>query len=609
MKKKSNLPFLFKAMGPFRICMFLSIVFAAASAIVSIKAYTYVYLIAEELIANLAGGSQKGLFLTHSYVKDTMDVTYITECGKSIVFDICGGFGLYGLSLLFSHITAFNTAARLKRMLIEHIGKLPGGYHDMNPSGSVRKIIEKNTDVTETLIAHQIPNTAMSIVLPIAFVVFMFKYNVLLSVACIIPVIIGFVLLMVIMMGNGSDFVRTYQQASKDMSNAAVEYVRGIPVMKTFGQTADSFNRYKNSVDFFCEYVLKFAVSMMNADSSYNTAINSVFYALVPAALIAFNSTNGSTRVICSFIFFASIIPLEVTILKRIMSNSSETIIVDEALGTLKEVLNEKPMEYAGNEVPKGYDISFDNVSFRYADNLPYVLKNVSLTMEEGTTTALVGMSGGGKSTIAQLAARLRDTCDGSVNIGGTDIKNLSEDTLNSVMSIVFQESTLLKMSIADNVALYKKNASREEILKALEAAQCADIIAKLPDGIDTVYGAKGAHLSGGEIQRIAIARAILKDSPIVILDEATAFADAENEYLIRKSFEKLLKGKTVIMIAHRLSSIKNVDNIYVIDNGVAIEEGTHKELMAMRGRYFEMYSEYQKAVSWKLNKEVQADA
>jgi len=229
--------------------------------------------------------------------------------------------------------------------------------------------------------------------------------------------------------------------------------------------------------------------------------------------------------------------------------------------------------------------------------------------MEEGTTTALVGMSGGGKSTIAQLAARLRDTCEGSVMIGGTDIKNLSEDTLNSVMSIVFQESTLLKMSIADNVALYKKNASREEILKALEAAQCADIIAKLPDGIDTVYGAKGAHLSGGEIQRIAIARAILKDSPIVILDEATAFADAENEYLIRKSFEKLLKGKTVIMIAHRLSSIKNVDNIYVIDNGVAIEKGTHKELMAMRGRYFEMYSEYQKAVSWKLNKEVQADA
>ena len=250
MKKGNNLRFLFKAMGPFRICMFFSIVFAAASAIASIKAYTYVYLIVEEIIRNIdASALEQGTFLSQSFVNDAVDASYIAECGKQIVFMICGGFGLYGLSLLFSHITAFNTAARLKRMLIEHIGTLPGGYHDVNPSGSVRKIIEKNTDATETLIAHQIPNTTMSIVLPVAFVVFMFKYSVFLSVACIIPVIIGFALLMAIMMGNGSDFVRTYQQASKDMSNAAVEYVRGIPVMKTFGQTADSFNRYKNGGD------------------------------------------------------------------------------------------------------------------------------------------------------------------------------------------------------------------------------------------------------------------------------------------------------------------------------------------------------------------------
>ncbi|MCR5656282.1 MAG: ATP-binding cassette domain-containing protein, partial [Butyrivibrio sp.] len=367
--------------------------------------------------------------------------------------------------------------------------------------------------------------------------------------------------------------------------------------------------RYKNSVDFFCQYVLKFAVSMMNADSSYNTAINSVFYALVPAALLAFNRSENELKVICSFIFFASIIPLEVTILKRIMSNSSETIIVDEAMGTLIGVLNEKPMEYAGSEVPTSFDIEFSDVSFRYAEDLPYVLKNVSLTMKEGTMTALVGMSGGGKSTIAQLCARLRDAEQGTVKIGGVDIKHISEEKLNEILSIVFQESTLLKMSIAENVALYKKNAGREEIMKALKAAQCMDIIEKLPEGIDTIYGSKGAHLSGGEIQRIAIARAILKDSPIVILDEATAFADAENEYLIRKSFENLLKNKTVIMIAHRLSSIKNADNIYVIDGGKPIEKGTHKELMESHGRYYEMYSEYKKAVSWKLEKEAVADA
>lgn len=583
MKKKSNIPFLFKAMGLFKICMVLSVILAAFSAIASINAYTYVYKIIEEILS------------------DKMSTENIIEYGKSIVFMVCGGYGLYGLSLLFSHITAFNTAARLKMMLIKHIGRLPGGYHDTNPSGSVRKVIEKNTDLTETLIAHQIPNTTMSIVLPIAFIVFMFRYSVSLSVACIIPVLIGFGLLMMIMMGNGSDFVRNYQQASKDMSNAAVEYVRGIPVMKTFGQTADSFNRYKSSVEGFCEYVLKFAISMMNADSMYNTAINSVFYALVPAALIAFRRSGGSLKVICSFIFFASIIPMEVTILKRIMSNSSESIIVDEAMGTLKELMDEEPMEYRGNSVPEGHDISFEKVSFRYGDDMPLVLDNVSLDIKEDSVTALVGLSGGGKSTIAQLAARLRDVTDGIVKVGGVDIRDIPEKELNSIISVVFQENTLLKMTIAENVALYKKDARRDEILHALELAQCRDIIDKLPYGIDTMYGSEGVYLSGGEVQRIAIARAILKDSPIIILDEATAFADAENEYLIRKAFKELLKDKTVIMIAHRLSTIKDADQIYVVGNGGILEKGKHEELMMAGGRYAAMYNEYTRAVNWKL--------
>lgn len=583
MKKKSNMPFLFKAMGWFKLCMVISIILAAFSAVASINAYTYVYKIVEEILS------------------EDIDSERIAGFGKSIVFMICGGYGLYGLSLLFSHITAFNTAGRLKMMLIKHIGRLPGGYHDTNPSGSIRKVIEKNTDLTETLIAHQIPNTTMSIVLPIAFIVFMFRYSVPLSIACVIPVIIGFGLLMMIMMGNGSDFVRNYQQASKDMSNAAVEYVRGIPVMKTFGQTADSFNRYKTSVEGFCEYVLMFAISMMNADSMYNTAINSVFYALVPAALIAFKRSGGSLKVICSFVFFASIIPMEVTILKRIMSNSSESIIVDEAMGTLKKLMDEKPMEYRGSLVPENHDIRFENVSFRYGDDMPLVLDNVSLDIKEGNVTALVGLSGGGKSTIAQLAARLRDVTDGRVLIGGVDIRDIPEEKLNDIISVVFQENSLLKMTIAENVALYKKDATRDEIFKALSLAQCMDIIEKLPKGIDTMYGSKGVYLSGGEVQRIAIARAILKDAPIIILDEATAFADAENEYLIRKAFEELLKDKTVIMIAHRLSTIKDADKIYVVGNGGILEKGRHDELMAFGGRYLEMYNEYTKAVNWRL--------
>ncbi len=595
MKKKSNMPFLFNAMGVYKITMVLSVIMAAISAIMSIYAYTYVYSLTEEIVGKLPDYS-------------SVDGDVIKSYGKSIVFMICGGYGMYGISLLFSHITAFNTAARLKRMLISHIGKLPGGYHDTNPSGSVRKLIEKNTDLTETLIAHQIPNTTMSIVLPIVFVVFMFRYSVLLSVACIIPVIIGFVLLMMIMMGNGSDFVRKYQIAQKDMSNAAVEYVRGIPVMKTFGQTADSFARYKTSVDGFCEYVYKFAISMITADSLYNTAINSIFYALVPAALIAFSRSEGSLKVICSFVFFASIIPMEVTILKRIMSNSSESIIVDEAMETLKGLMDEKPMEYKGNAVPHNFNYSFENVSFRYADDMPLALDGINISMKEGEITALVGMSGGGKSTIASLAARMRDVTEGKILLGGVDIRDISEQKLNESISFVFQESTLLKMSIADNVALYKKDASREEIIKALRMAQCSDILEKLPDGIDTMYGSKGVYLSGGEVQRIAIARAILKDAPVIILDEATAFADAENEYLIRKAFNELLKNKTVIMIAHRMSTIKDADKILVIDNGKVIEEGKHDELMVRMGKYHSMYSEYSKAVNWKVgSKEVVA--
>lgn len=594
MKKKSNMPFLFRSMGPYKICMFISIIFAAFSAVENIYAYTYVYKIADLIVRNL--NNIKGL-----------DKNLLYEYGKGIVFAVCAAYGLYGLSLLFSHITAFNTASRLKSMLIRHIGLLPGGYQDSNASGSLRKIIEKNTDATETLIAHQIPNTTMSIVLPVAFVIFMFRYSVLLSVACLIPVIIGFVLLMVIMMGNGSDFVRTYQQAQKDMSNAAVEYVRGIPVMKTFGQTADSFARYKNSVKGFCDYVYKFAISMMTADSLYNTAMNAVFYTLVPTALIVFNHSAGLeaggelARLICSFVFFASIIPLEVTILKRIMGNSSETIIVDEALASIMNILNEKPMEYKGDKEPAGCDFLFKKVSFRYSPELPLALDGIDLKVPEGKTTALVGLSGGGKSTIASLAARLRDVTEGELLLGGVNIKDIPEKKLNEMVSIVFQENSLLKMSIADNVALYRKDASREEIEKALHLAQCDDIIAKLPEGIDSMYGSKGVYLSGGEVQRVAIARAILKNSPVIILDEATAFADAENEYLIRKAFKELLNNKTVIMIAHRMSTVYDADKICVVEGGRIVEEGAHQELMKLGGKYCSMVNEYKRAINWKI--------
>lgn len=587
MKKKTDLSLMYETMGPFKITLAVSVLFAAVSAVMNIYAYTYIYQAADEIISNIHDTS-------------AVNAGHLKACGKGVLLCICGAFGLYGMSLLFSHITAFNTAARLKNRLIHHIGTLPSGFFDTHSSGGLRKLIEKNTDIPESLIAHQIPNTTQSIVLPLAFAVFMFRYNVAMSIACIIPAIIGFMLLMSIMMGNGGDFVKKYQQASADISNAAVEYVRGIPVMKTFGQTADSFKRYKDATENFIGYSMKFSLSMKTADSSYNTAINSIFFTLVPVSAMLFNKYNDKNIIVC-FVFFASLIPMAVTILKRIMSNSSETIIVSEAMETLKKLLAEKPMEYGDKAAPEKYDIHFENVSFRYNDDLSDALNGFEIYIPEGKTAAFVGMSGGGKSTAASLIARYGDVTDGKITIGGTDIRELSHEELNKLISIVFQENTLLKTTIRENITLYRPDASENEIFAALEAAQCVDIISRLPDGIDTVYGADGTYFSGGEIQRLAIARAILKNSPIIILDEATAFADSENEYLIRKALKKLLKDKTVIMIAHRMSTVTDADIICVIENGKITEQGDHSSLISLEGKYAEMITEYNSAVNWKI--------
>ncbi|MEY8413552.1 ABC transporter ATP-binding protein [Lachnospiraceae bacterium 62-26] len=590
MQRKNSLGFLLKEMGAFKITMVISIIIAAGSSYVSLRAFTYIYKAAEEVLKNIGDVSQ-------------INADCIKDAGKHIIFCVSGAYGLYGLALLFSHITAFNTAAILKRKLLKHLGTVHLGFFDAHPSGELRKLIEKNTDAPETLIAHQIPNTAQSVALPVFLAIFMFKYNVWMAIACIIPAVVGFVMMMSIMMGGGSEFVHTYQKASADMSAACVEYVRGIPVMKTFGQTADSFKRYRTAVEGFADYVLKFALSMINADSSYNTAINSTFITLVPVALCLFKNATDTSNVILNFIFFASMIPMSVTILKRIMNNSSETIIVDEAMEALEKIFNEESQDFSGNKVPENYDISIKNVKFRYSQDTDWVLNGVSIEIPANSNVAFVGMSGGGKSTIASLIGRFWDVNEGSVEIGGCKISDLSKRGLDETMSVVFQESTLLKKSIAENVALYKPDASREEILNALHHAQCDDILARLPEGIDTVYGSKGTYFSGGEIQRIAIARAILKDAPITILDEATAFADAENEYLIRKALEKLLADKTVIMIAHRMQTVRNADIICVIKDGQIIEKGNHDELMALNGNYKRMVDEYDKAVTWKIGR------
>ena len=589
MKKQNVLGRLFSYMGKFKITMALSMIMAAFSAVVNLSAFVCVYHVAKEIVQSWGDFS-------------TLNQAYLTELGWQAVFRISMAFGTYGMALLFSHITAFNTVARIRISLIEHIGQLPLGYHSINPSGKLRKIIEKNTDNLETLISHHIPDIVQSAVLPIAFLAFMFLYDWRLSVVCLIPILIGFILLASMLKGESEGFVQQVQTAGEDIGNAATEYVRGISVVKTFGQTASSFQRYKAAVKEYADFMTKYSFSMENAFSAYNTIINGIFFFLIPGGIILFNLGKDLERTILTFIFFAVLIPFVVTILTKIMHSSSNLMIAEASLVAIDKILSEKPLPTAARPgTPDGYGIVLDHVSFAYEAGADKALDDVSLEIKPGTITALVGESGGGKSTIANLIARFWDSQAGTVRIGNVDVRDMDYEEWMKQVSIVFQDTNLFKMSILDNVAFYKPGATREEVLRALHLAQCDDILEKLPNGADTVIGTKGVYLSGGEMQRITLARAILKDAPVVLLDEATAFADAENEHLIQKALDELLRGKTVLMIAHRLSTVIHANQICVLEHGKIVERGTHQELLKASGIYAHMFDEYQNSISWKI--------
>lgn len=588
MKKQSNLFRLMGYAGKHRILTYLSWILSVISALVALVPFWYIWRIVRDVLA---------------VAPDFAHAEHIARYGWFAVLFAVISVVVYIAALMCSHLSAFRVASNIRKTLMRHITALPLGVTEAYGSGKLRRIVNTSSAATENYLAHRLPDKAGAIATPFGLLVLLLAFDWRLGLLSLIPVALGF-LIMMKMTGTGMERkMREYQNALSSMSNEAVEYVRGIPVVKTFGQTIFSFKRFKAAIDNYEKWVIAYTKELRLPMMFYTTAINGVFAFLIAGGILL--SRGGvTTELLLNLIFYIVITPAIGTTLTKIMFMSEDAMIVGDAINRIDEVLKEKPLpESAATNEPKDNGVILEHVSYSY-DGKKNALNDVSLTIQPGQTVALVGSSGGGKTTLANLIARFFDPQKGRVLIGNTDTRAIPKETLMNKVSFVFQNSRLLKTSILENVRMGNPAASRAEIMHALEAAQCMDIIEKLPNGVDTVVGGDGVYLSGGEQQRIAIARAILKNAPILILDEATAFADPDNEVRVQQALSALSKGKTVVMIAHRLSSITRTDCIYVLQDGEIIESGTHRRLIDQNGVFAHMWNNYSESVEWKIAKE-----
>lgn len=512
-----------------------------------------------------------------------------------------GALLVYIFALLCTHIAAFRVQANMRIELMRKIIKLPLGVFDEDGTGKIRRIVSDSTAATETYIAHNLADKTVAAVTPVGLIVLIFAFDWKMGLICMIPAVIGFLCMMSMMGKDMQEKMKEYQNALDTMSSEATEYVRGIPVVKTFGQTVHSFKRFKDSIDGYGKWTTSYTLQLRLPMISFMTCINAVFLAIVLGAF--FLTRNGVADAdILNIMYYIIVTPLvTVTLTKIAYSGEAEMTLID-ALKRVDSVLELNALPETEDEcTPKDNSIVLNDVSYRYQDATRDAVSGINISIAPGEHVAFVGPSGSGKTTLAELLVRFFDVTSGEILLGGVNIKDIPSAKLMERVSFVFQDSRLLKTSIFENVRMAKPDATREEVLAALSTAQCDDIIEKLPDGIDTVIGEKGTYLSGGEQQRITIARAVLKDAPILILDEATAFADPDNETKVQAAFEKLSKGKTLIMIAHRLSTVTSADKIFVLDDGKLNETGTHEALMASGGLYKKMFEEYGRSVEWKV--------
>lgn len=508
---------------------------------------------------------------------------------------------MYVGALMCTHVSAFRVQANLRTRLMKHIVMLPLGVFDQAGTGKIRRIVNESSAATETYIAHNLADKAVASATPAGLVVLMLAFDWRIGLICLIPAIIGFLFMMGMMGKEMQEKMREYQNALEVMSSEATEYVRGIPVVKTFGQTVFSFKRFKNALDDYEKWCVSYTISLRKSMMGFMTGINAIFVALVFAGFI-FARDGVNSDLILNMMYYIIITPLLTVTLTKIAYAGEQEMQVIDSIKRIDGILNIRPLSETDQEKqPKDYSVELKNIRYRYPDAEKDAVHGLSLSIPSGQRVAFVGPSGGGKTTTAALIARFFDVQEGVIEIGGVNVKDIPQSALMKMVSFVFQDNKLLKGTILDNVRLAKPEATDAEVMEALKKAQCMDIIKKLPDGIHTVIGTKGTYLSGGEQQRIAIARAMLKNAPILILDEATAFADPDNEAMVQKAFEELSVGKTLIMIAHRLTTVADADRIFVLKDGTCAEAGSHKELMEQNGLYKEMFEEYLRSIDWKV--------
>lgn len=586
MKKESSLSKLLAYAGKFRYLTIASWILSVISAWLALVPFYYIWRIMKEVL---------------SVAPDFGKAAHLKEYGWAAVGFAILSMLVYVCALMCSHLAAFRVQANIRTSLMQHILTLPMGFLDKDGTGKIRKIVNESSAATETYLAHQLPDQAGAIATPAGLLVLLMVFDFRLGLLSLIPVVAAFLIMGTMTGQRMKDKMEEYQNALDEMSSEAVEYVRGIPVVKTFGQSVFSFKRFQVSIRKYEKWTIAYTKEMRIPMTVYTTVINAVFAVLI-AATYFFAGKEGDNTFLLNLLFYIIITPIITVTMNKIMYSSENQLIVTDAISRIESILEKKPLpETAHAQEPENNSITFENVSFRYEDAGRDALHQINLAIKEGEHVAFVGPSGGGKTTLASLVARFFDTTEGRILIGNKDVKEIPSRQLMDMVSFVFQDSKLLKTSILENVRMGKKDTTREEVMQALKEAQCEDIIAKLPDGIDTVIGSSGTYVSGGEAQRLSIARAMLKNAPILILDEATAFADPDNEAKVQEAFSRLSKGKTVIMIAHRLSSIVDADRICVLKDGSITEEGTHETLLEKNGIYAHMWKEYNKSVQWKV--------